>query len=281
VSLRAGYLGPPGTFSEEALLAGTGLVADAVDAVPLPTITDVVLAVQTGDVDRGIVPIESAAEGSVDATLDALADRAPGVAIVGEVVLPVQHALIAAPGVAIADIGFVASHPQALAQCARFLRDELPSARPVEWTSTAEAVRVAASRAREGWAAIGTARAAELYGCDRLRDGIEDMSGNATRFVWLAPEGTPTRSAETKTTLAFTGGGSATPGWLVACLSEFSTRAVNLTRIESRPRRNRLGEYAFFLDVQGGAGADPVAAAIEGLRAHCDTVRVIGSYPAA
>lgn len=279
--MRAAYLGPPGTFSEDALLAGTQLVADAVDPVPLPTITDVVLAVQARDTDCGIVPIESAAEGSVDATLDALADRAPDVSIVGEVVLAVQHSLIAAPGLALEDIRFVASHPQAIAQCAAFLRSELPEARPVEWTSTAEAVRIAASRAADGWAAIGTAHAAALYGCDRLRDGIEDMTGNATRFVWIAPTGTPTRGAETKTTLAFTGGGSSTPGWLVACLSEFSGRGVNLTRIESRPRRNRLGEYAFFLDLQGGAGAEQVAAAIEGLRAHCDTVRVIGSYPAA
>jgi prephenate dehydratase len=278
--VKAAYLGPPGTFSEDALIAGAALVGE-VDAVPKPTITDVVLAVQSGDTDRGLVPIESAAEGSVDATLDALASSAPDVSIVGEVVLPVQHALIAAPGVALADVRVVASHPQALAQCARFLRDELPSARPVEWTSTAEAVRIAAAKAGDGWAAIGTARAAELYGCDRLRDGIEDMAGNATRFVWLAPTGTPTVGTETKTTLAFTGGGSSTPGWLVACLGEFSSRGVNLTRIESRPRRNRLGEYSFFLDLQGGSGDADVAVAIEGLRAHCDAVRVIGSYPAA
>lgn len=281
MTLRAAFLGPPGTFSEEALIAGTSLVADTVDAVPFATVGEVVVAVQDGAADRGLVPIESAAEGSVDATLDALVDRAPDVVIVGEVVLPVQHALIAAPGVTMGDIRFVASHPQALAQCAPFLRDELPAARPVEWTSTAEAVRVAAGKAREGWAAIGTRRAAELYGCDRLRDGIEDMVGNATRFVWLAPAGTPTRAVETKTTLAFTGGGSRTPGWLVDCLSEFSTRGVNLTRIESRPRRNRLGEYAFFLDLQGGAGDAAVAVAIDGLRGHCDAVRVIGSYPAA
>ena len=281
---RAGYLGPPGTFSEEALLATAG--DDAVEPAPLATVHDVVLAVQEGRVDRGIVPIESASEGSVDATLDALAADAPDVMITGEVVRPVRHALVAAAGVALEDVVVVVSHPQALAQCAVFLRETLPAARAVAWTSTAEAVRAAADRAAERWAAIGTPRAAELYGCEVLRDGVEDHAGNATRFVWLArgvpgagvPDGAGTPH---KTSLLFAGAGAGEPGWLVRCLSELAFRGVNLTRIESRPRKDRLGDYLFFVDGAGAVADERVRGAIDGLRAHCDLVRVLGSYPAA
>ena len=279
--MRAAFLGPAGTFSEEALLASTALAGGDVEALPVGTVADVVMAVQDGEAERGVVPVENSIEGSVDATLDALAGRAPDVGIIGEVVLPVRHALIAAPGVALDAIQVVVSHPQALAQCGTFLREELPDARAVSWTSTAEAVRVAASRAPDGWAAIGTQRAARLYGCDVVRDGIEDVDGNATRFVWLAPAGTSPVAAPTKTSLAFSGGGAGQPGWLVRCLSEFAFRGVNLTRIESRPRKDRLGDYLFFVDLEGGTGDERVTEAVEGLRAHCDQVRVLGSYPAA
>lgn len=279
--MRAAFLGPAGTFSEEALLASTQLAGGEVKAVPVATVYDVVMAVQDGEAERGVVPIENSIEGSVDATLDALAGRAPDVSIVGEVVRPVRHALIAAPGLELPAIEVVVSHPQALAQCGTFLREQLPQARAVSWTSTAEAVRVSAGRSRDGWAAIGTHRAAQLYGCDVVRDGIEDVDGNATRFVWLAPTGAEPVAAATKTSLAFSGGGAAQPGWLVRCLSEFAFRGVNLTRIESRPRKDRLGDYVFFVDLEGGTADERVAHAVEGLRAHCDQVRVLGSYPAA
>jgi prephenate dehydratase len=284
---RAAYLGPPGTFSEEALLASAPAGADArVEPVPLATVPEVVLAVQEGRAERGLVPIESASEGSVDATLDALAADAPDVVIVGEVVRPVRHALVAGEGVGPDDVAVVVSHPQALAQCSGFLRRELPGARAVAWTSTAEAVRAAAERAAEGWAAIGTARAAGLYGCVVLREGVEDLAGNATRFVWIAradaaePADTAPGVAR-KTSLVFSGAGAGQPGWLVRCLSEFAFRGVNLTRIESRPRRDRLGDYRFFVDLEGGTADERVGGAVDGLRAHCDEVRVLGSYPAA
>jgi prephenate dehydratase len=277
--VRAAYLGPPGTFSEEALLAAAHLAGEEVDPLPCATVPDVVLAVQERRAERGVVPIESAGEGSVDATLDALAAEAPDVEIVGEVVLPVRHALIARAEVGLQDVAVVVSHPQALAQCSRFLRRELPAARAVAWTSTAEAVRAAAERAGEGWAAIGTERAAGLYGCSVLRPGVEDLAGNATRFVWLAPAGTPPARPPAKTSVVFAGAGAGAPGWLVRCLSEFAFRGVNLTRIESRPRRDRLGDYLFFVDLEGATHDERVRGAVEGLRAHCDLVRVLGSYP--
>jgi prephenate dehydratase len=275
--VRVAYLGPRGTFSEEALLA---TAPPGAEPVPLPTVDAVVRAVEDGAADRGVVPIESATEGSVDATLDALA--ASPVTIVREVVRPISHALITRSELPLERITTVASHPQALAQCADFLRTELPWARALAWSSTAEAVLETAARP-EPWAAIGTPRAAELYGCVVLRERIEGRAGNETRFVWVAPAGTPPDPARpaSKTSLAFWGAGAAEPGWLVRCLSEFAFRGVNLTRIESRPRKDRLGQYVFFVDLEGAAGAERVAAAIEGLRAHCDEVRVLGTYPAA
>ncbi|HEV2062083.1 MAG TPA: prephenate dehydratase domain-containing protein, partial [Solirubrobacteraceae bacterium] len=196
--MRAGYLGPQGTFSEEALLA---TAPDGAEAVPMATVDAVVRAVAEGTAERGLVPIESAAEGSIDATLDALATSP--VTILREVVRPISHALIARSEIPLERITTVVSHPQALAQCAEFLRAELPGATALAWSSTAEAVLEASARA-EPWAAIGTPRAAELYGCVVLREGIEGRAGNQTRFVWIAPAGTPVQRP-TKTSLAFWG----------------------------------------------------------------------------
>ena len=281
--MRLGYLGPAGTFSEEALRATPD--AEGAQLVPFTSIHDAVMAVVSGDVDRALVPIENSLEGAVNATLDALTFGTREVAIVGETVLPIHNCLIAARPLEPAEIEVVVSHPQPLAQCARFLRAELPGAELRAATSTADAVRtVAASDAP--WAAIGTRLAASLYGARVLRDGIEDDPDNATRFVWLAHAGAPppasTASArDWKTSIVFAGAGDASPGWLVRCLSEFAFRGVNLTKIESRPRRRQLGHYLFLADLQGRADEPPVADAIAGLHAHCEEVRVLGTYPAA
>jgi prephenate dehydratase len=281
--MRLGFLGPEGTFSHEALLASAG---DAGEPVPLTTIHDVVVAVQNGDVDRAIAPIENSVEGAINATLDALAFAAPDVTIVGEHVLAVRNSLIARTELALSEIETVVSHPQPHAQCAGFLRAELPQAEMLAATSTAEAVRIVASH--DGpWAAIGTRVAAERYGAVVLRDGIEDEEGNATRFVWLArgtnaepfPSADP--AAAWKTSVLFHGPGDGTPGWLVRCLSEFAFRGVNLTKIESRPLRSRLGHYLFHVDLDGPANAATVADAVAALAPHCEEVRVLGSYPTA
>nr|MDQ5808591.1 carboxylesterase family protein [Actinomycetota bacterium] len=215
-------------------------------------------------------------------TFDTLATEAHGVRIVAELALPIRHCLIAREGVGLESVRRVVSHPQALAQCADFLRAELPWAAAMAWSSTAEAVLETAART-EPWAAIGTPRAAALYGCVVLREGIEGRAGNETRFVWIAPAETEPDPARppTKTSLAFWGAGAAESGWLVRCLSEFAFRGVNLTRIESRPRKDRLGSYVFFLDLEGGVQDERVGAAIAGVRSHADEVRVLGSYPAA
>jgi len=277
--MRLGYLGPEGTFSEEAVRSAA--LADRAQLVALPTVRDTVMAVNDGTVDRAVVPIENALEGSVAVTLDTLAEDGTDVVIVGEVVIAVSPCLIARDGTALEAIERVISHPQAIGQCARFLRERLPQALVVPADSTAEAVRIVAS-ADAPWAALGTGRAAELYGATVLAEAVSDEPGNATRFVWLARAGAPPDPARPcKTSLTFWGAGDTSPGWLVRCLSEFAFRGVNLTKIESRPLRSQLGHYRFFVDCEGAALDGPAAEAVEGLRRHCEQVRVLGSYPAA
>jgi prephenate dehydratase len=284
--MRAGYLGPEGTFTHEALI---GMAAgDQLELVPLPTIYDTVMAVHSGLVERALVPIENSLEGSVNATLDALAMETEDVAILGEVVRPIEHCLIARDAIDLADIETVVSHPQASAQCARFIRTRLPRAQVLSGSSTAEAVRMVADH--EGpWAALGTRTAADRYHCQVLRAGVEDVADNETRFVWLgragAPSGGPgpvgSASGPWKTAIVFWGLGSEEPGWLVGCLAEFAGREVNLTRIESRPRKQGLGRYMFFLDIEGRDVEPHVSEALAGLRARVEVLRVLGSFPAA
>jgi len=288
--MRVGYLGPAGTFSHEALMAAPG--AEAFELAPQATVHDTVLAVQEGRVDRALVPIENSLEGSVNATLDALAGETSDVAIVGELVHPVRHCLVAREPVELDAVRTVVSHAQATGQCARFIRSHLARATVIAAPSTAEAVRMVADGRLGGdgpAAALGTRLAADLYGCAVLVDGVEDEPGNATRFVWLARRGTADApepdvapaGAAWKTTLVFWGAGTDAPGWLVRCLSEFAFRGINLTRIESRPRREALGRYMFFVDLEGRDADTAVADAVEGLRAQAGVVRVLGSYPAA
>ncbi|MGI8428055.1 MAG: prephenate dehydratase [Solirubrobacteraceae bacterium] len=335
--MRVGYFGPEGTFTQEALLVATE--GCELTLASLPTIYDTVMAVQEGDVERALVPIENSLEGSVNATLDALAIETDDVAILGEVVHPIRHCLIARTVLELSDINTVVSHPQANAQCARFIRSRLPGVRVIAGSSTAEAVRIVAEHVGP-WAALGNRLAAERYGCQVLRSGVEDVVGNETRFVWLGPVGASPgglgrargakqrrdtgqtapgertgdadggdeadgadgvgeadrlgRAGEAgeageagralgpwKTAIVFWGVGSETPGWLVSCLSEFATRGVNLTRIESRPRRQGLGRYMFFADIEGRDRETHVIDALNGLRTHVEVLRVLGSFPVA
>jgi prephenate dehydratase len=241
------------------------------------------MAVQDGEVDRGVVPIENSLEGGVAATLDALATDADRVRIVAEVVHPVHHCVIAASELPLDDVRRVFSHPQATAQCQRFLRERLAGAERVAAPSTAEAVRLVAE-ADEPWVALGSRLSAELYGAQVLEEDVEDRSDNETRFVWLARAGEvepPGPGSRAKTSVVFWGAGDESPGWLVSVLSELSERDINLTRIESRPRRVRLGHYMFFADLEGAEADSQVAEALAALRQRVESLRVLGSYPAA
>jgi prephenate dehydratase len=287
---RVGYLGPEGTFSEEALLASAA--PDMIEPVAQGSIYDTVDALRRGEVEWALVPIENSLEGSINVTLDLLAGEANDVTIVGEVLLRVRHSLIAAETVQLAQIDTVLTHPQVPGQCARFLRDELGHAQVLPASSTAEAVRTVTAEKRPGLAALGTQLAAHVYGGTVIREGVEDSEENETRFAWLARgDGEqaalpPLRAGEVarakwKTSLVFWGLGAKRPGWLLRCLSTFARREINLTKIESRPRRERLGDYMFFVDLEGRVSETNVAQAIAGLGELCEVVHVLGSYPAA
>ena len=215
-------------------------------------------------------------------TLDTLAFDAENVEIAGEHDQPIANSLIARRELALSEVKVVLSHPQANAQCAHFLRQNLPDAQVRAVASTADAVREV-GESDQPWAALGPASAASLYDCVVLREHVDDESANVTRFVWLAPAGVEpaTAGGAWRTTLVFSELGEDHPGALVDALTEFSSRGVNLTRIESRPRRRELGRYMFFLDIEGPAGDEAVGAAIDGLRAKAESVRVLGSYPIA
>jgi prephenate dehydratase len=275
--VRVAFLGPAGTFTEEALRASA---PEEVEQVPYPTVYETVMAVQEGEADRAVVPIENSLEGGVAATLDALAGEADAVRIAAEVVQPVHHCVVASRELDLDEVTRVVSHPQATAQCGRFLRERLPRAERVSAASTAEAVRQV--RDADGpWVALGSRLSAELYGCRVLVPDVEDRPDNLTRFVWLAPAGeAPAPGGNAKTSVVFWGFNDESPGALVSVLREFSDRGINLTKIESRPRRVRLGHYMFFADLEGAEEDPAVQEALEALRRRVETIRVLGSYPA-
>jgi prephenate dehydratase len=285
---RVGYLGPAGTFTEEALLAGA--LPDSVQPVGLETIYDAAIALVRGEVDWAVVPIENSLDGSVTVTLDLLADHADDLQIVAEDLLAVRHFLCANVEMPLQMVRTVLTHPQVPGQCRRFLRERLHRAQIVPANSTADAVRLAASAdPAKGTAAIGTRLAAEIYGAVVLHSDLQDRDDNLTRFVWLGarkpardfPPVSLDRAEPQKTSLVFWGPGADRAGWLVRCLDQFGRRSINLTKIESRPRRERLGHYMFFVDVEGAGDELNVAEAIDGLAELCEEVRVLGSYPAA
>ncbi len=275
--MRIAYLGPAGTFTEDALRDATADEA-AFEGLRTASVREAILAVERGEADRALVPVENSIEGTVRPALDTLVHEAPSVEIVGEYDHPVSPSLIARWELDLGEFTAVLSHPQPLAQCARFVRSELPAAEMRETASTAEAVRLV-SESSEPWAALGTRSAAELYGCRILRDGVADEDGNVTRFAWIAPAGTVSPgSGPARTALVFSELGEDHPGALVDALQVFSDRGINLTRIESRPTRDVLGRYMFFCDLDGGLADDAVAEAVEALRGKAESVRVLGSY---
>jgi prephenate dehydratase len=265
------YLGPRGTFSEEALLS---LGIEDLTSVPCPSIEEVFAVVGSGKVDAGIVPIENSVEGSVNATLDALAFDSD-LTISSEHVLDIRHALIAAAGTTLSQVTEVVSHPHATAQCRKWLSHNVPNAAIVAANSTAEAVERAVST--EGMAAVGTRLAAESYGGEILSDSIEDFADNKTRFV-VVDRTTASRTGDDKTSLALFLHHDK-PGALLMILSEFAYGEINLTKIQSRPTKRVLGEYMFFADLEGHMDDPAVTTALNCLRLKLRTVKVLGSYP--
>ena len=269
---RFAYLGPEGTFAEAALRS---VVASSEGArVPQPSVAAALTAVRSGDADAALVPLENSVEGSVPATMDGLVDGAPLV-ITREVFLEVQFVLAVRPGTALADVASVASHPHALAQTSGRLAELLPALVPLPVGSTAGAAEAVAAGTYD--AAVCAPIAAERYGLTALVDDLADHAGAVTRFVLVSRPGelsAPT--GNDKTSLVAVVGDRT--GALLAVLQEFAVRGISLTRIESRPTRERLGVYSFSLDCEGHVADRPVAEALAALEQVCDDVRFLGSY---
>lgn len=269
-----GYLGPPGTFSHEAAL--NYRAGQAFRLKPFPAIEQIFAAVENKEVDEGIVPVENSLEGSLNLTFDLLAGNTT-VKIKGELLCKVKHCLLARPGQEMTGIKKVYSHPQALAQCRRYLDRTLPGATRTAVSSTTEAALMAAQSNQK--AAIASRRAAELYRLEILQENIQDGPGeNLTRFLLLAPEDTPFTGRD-KTSLLLTLPDR--PGSLHSALGIFARYDLNLTKIESRPVRGNLGKYIFFLDVAGHRKDAKLTRALLEAEEKNIKVKILGSYPRA
>jgi prephenate dehydratase len=278
------YQGEPGAFGEEAIIGYFG--ADAVEPVPMSTFSAVCDAVEFGSADAGVLPLENSLAGTVGDALDALADGS--LTVVGELLLPVRHHLLVLPGAALDDVEWVASHWQALSQCERFLAGRgweiVPAA------DTAGAARELASRGDRKAAAVASERAAARYGLAIAARDIQDSSENVTRFAVLArtenhdlPPAAgplaPGAGGERETLITFETGHR--PGDLYRALGTLADAGINLSRIESRPSRSGPWRYRFLVQVAGDAGRPPLADALEGLRQHTSSMRILGSFDAA
>ncbi len=268
---RLSYLGPAGTYSEEAAL----LYDSGAELVPFPTIPAVCRAVSDGLTDEGIVPIENSIEGSVVYTLDYLISETD-LAIFNEVVLPIQHCLMIKSGTTAEGVRTIFSHPQSLAQCRHFLEDNFPNAEPVASLSNSAAVNDMMESSTAA-AAIAPQRAAELYGAEVIRRGIQDVTNNVTRFVLLGWKDHVPTSAD-KTSFCFTFAEDA-PGSLYNALGIFASRNINLVKIESRPTKETLGRYNFLVDCEGHRENSPVKEALLALEGQVSGLKVFGSYP--
>lgn len=268
------YLGPRGTFTEEALRSMA--VSEDAELRPLATAEAVLDAVRTGEADQGLVAIENSIEGGVNATLDNLASGDPLV-IVDEVVIRVRFALVVRPGTALADVRRIATHSVAAAQCRSWVQATLPEAEVVPVSSNAAGAQAVADGTFD--AALAPSIAAGVYGLDVLADDVADNDEAWTRFVLIARPGTvPPQTGADKSTL-FLYMREDHPGALLEILTEFSVRGVNLTRIESRPTRKALGDYYFSVDCEGHVADARVGEALAGLHRICANVRFLGSYP--
>jgi prephenate dehydratase len=274
------FQGEPGAFSEEAVHAFFG---DDQETLPVPAWRSVFEAVRDGTATAGVVAIESSLAGSIRETYDLLSEfYDDGIRIVGETSVPVRLALVALPGQSIESVERVYSHAQALAQADEFLRAR-------DWQvmttyNTAGAARMIAEKGERGAAAIASPRVAELYGLEVLADNVQTGDENRTRFAILArsdaaPELPRPADGPRKTTLVFAVRN--VPGSLHACLGAFSSRDVNLSRLESRPARTARWEYVFWVDLDADADEPTCAAALDALRAQAQMVRILGSYPRA
>ena len=270
-AVRLAYLGPAGTFAEEAAL----LHNSQARLIPFPSFRAVAIAVDTGMADEGVVAIENSIEGSVTDTLDMLIHETK-MLIKKELVLPIRHNLLAKPGTEVHQVSVIFSHPQPLGQCRNFLERCFPKAHLASALSTATAVEQMMANDTPA-AAIGTERAAQLYGAEILARDIQDKASNVTRFVVLAPNDHPPTGTD-KTSLCFAFDKDE-PGLLFSILQEFAQRGINLAKIESRPSKESLGSYIFLVDLEGHRQQPQIAEVLEKIRTKTALFKIFGSYP--
>jgi len=277
-TLRVGFLGPFATFTEQALRTQADLAAG--ELVPYRTVPDVLDAVDAGEVDLGFVPIENSIEGTVNFTQDALAfDH--DLLIQREVVLDIEHCLLAPAGTRLADVKVVLSIPVATAQCHQYLRRELPEAELQAATSTAEAARSLGENPVAGTAAIAPRVAGAMYGLEIIASGIADNDANQTRFVVVGRQHVPARTGHDRTALVVYQRADE-PGSLISILQEFAARRINLSLLVSRPtKRGGLGDYCFILYADAHIADELLADVMRSLHAKQGHVKFLGSYPAA
>lgn len=272
---RIAFLGPEGTFTAEAARR----VDPVAERIALGSVGEVFAAVREGRTDHGVVPIENLIEGSVNATLDQLVFGPPGVFVRGELLVEVDMALLVRPGTALADVRIVRSHPVGLGQCRDWLAANLPGSEEVAATSTAEAARELAEGSVTDptvSAAIATPLAAERFGLEVAASGIADRTDNQTRFAVIGPTITERTGADKTSIVVFFG--EDRPGLLLRVLDEFSLRGINLTKIESRPTKQAMGEYCILIDCAGHLRDARIAAALRSIHRHVSEVKVLGSY---
>ena len=271
------YLGPAGTFTEQALHSQTDLLDYTL--TPTTSIPEVLRMVADGRADFGFVAIENSIEGSVNITQDTLTFDTD-LLIQREVVSEIELNLLAHAGVGLGDVEMVLSFPHAIAQCRTWLTENLPEAATGAVNSTADAARQVAENRPPATAAIATSRAAQVYGLEILVPDIEDHPENETRFVLVAAEGVPAPSGHDKTSLVVFQDADR-PGSLLGILQEFAARSINLTRLESRPTKQGLGDYCFLIDLEGHVADEVVADCLRNLHMKNGRVKFLGSYPSA
>ncbi len=275
--MKYGFLGPEGTFTEAALLQ---VLPEGAKAIALPTVDSALQAVRDGGVYASVVPLENSVEGGVSATLDALASGTPLV-MQREVLIPITFVLAVRPGTNLADIRRVGSHPHAWAQCRNWAAANIPKAEHVPSLSTAAAASALAAGDALWQAALCSPHAAAKWGLEVLTADVGDNPAAITRFILVAQPGElPAPTGADKTSLVVFQNEDH-PGGLLEMLEHFSTRGINLTRIESRPTGEFLGQYSFSIDCEGHVAEARVAEALMGLHRSCAQVRFLGSYPRA
>ncbi|WP_407308655.1 prephenate dehydratase [Desulfosporosinus sp. SB140] len=276
-----GYLGPKGSFSEEAIhlfLANhPEFNLSPPQLIPFPTISRLLIACDEKEIDWAFVPLENSTEGQVGVTMDLLG-QTEHLFISDEFIQPIDQCLLTHEPMPLEQIERVYSHEQAIGQCREFLEKYLPHVEQITCLSTADAA-LKISSIRENWAAIGPKRAAGLYNLHLLKERIQDVVLNPTRFILVGHRLADMSDGEDKTSLLIVA--KNTPGSLYSILGEFSERHINLSRIESRPSKRKLGEYVFFVDVDGYVFAPPIQEVLWALQQENITVKLLGSYPKA